>query len=563
MAVVTVDSAARNSYYSAGNIGWSAKSAFAYQTVAQELSGAGNTVFGNIATSEARAQSFTPAAAMDLTAVRLAIANGIGTNTDNVTVAIYSDTGANLPNASIAVADNVYSGTKLTSLVGWAEFHFLTPVSLSASTKYWIVLSRSGALDPSNYYLVKTNSSGSYSGGGASSLLGGVWSAESATTDLCFQVLAKVPSALYQVTQDTGVSPKLHVWKSTDAGANWTEQDAADAPTVADGAYPFDVCETRSGPYLVTMRLTATNTSGVRVFNMSTDQWDAADWGTTPPTDVVNTRPVRIGCDNSFVTGAPGAVLINFTDLTDDADTRCRYASTAASAWGVEQILTSATSTESSQVSAIVTDKAAPVGFHHRFQYQTDIDDFSTKSATGAGTFGTTTALSTAAADVDTEYASACYQIYQNGSAVDTIVAAFIDAGGTIQERILNLEVTSASVTMAADNAVDTAISTAGRQLATCSYNGTRYIIVSVSGTGITYYTSTVAGTWSVATSWKTGLTASSISNILSIEGYGLLVTYTDNGDVKVDWLVAPAAPSGKAFPFQRITNRNNPLLRR
>src|SRR5690606_23466841 len=146
-----------------------------------------------------------------------------GSPTDDVSLAIWSDTGANRPNAVISTADNVYNGANISTTTSWGEFHFNTPVSLTSGTKYWIVLQRSGSVDGSNFYRIDLSTASVYSGGGVSLLNSGVWGAESSTWDMPFQILTETPSALYAVTQST--EPALHVWKSTDYGASWTEQD--------------------------------------------------------------------------------------------------------------------------------------------------------------------------------------------------------------------------------------------------------------------------------------------------------------------------------------------------
>jgi hypothetical protein len=536
MAPVTIETTAQNSYYSAGNLGWSARSLFSYRTAIQQLSSTTGYTIGETSSSEAVAQSFTTSGAIDVNEIRVPIQK-FGSPTDNVSLQIWSDS-SSTPNASLATADNLYTGANISITNSWLTFQFAAPVSLSASTKYWIVVQRSGAVDAVNYYRWVANGTGVYAGGGRSLRVSGVWSAESAANDMCFQVLTETPSALYSIVQDTS-GLKLRAYKSTDDGANWTEQDSANAPAVTNANYPYDATDTRSGPYIVTARMTATNTMNARVFNMSTDTWSTSEFGTTPPTDVSNERSIRVSCDNAFVTAAPGSVVVSFTDITDDADLSHRRATTAAGAWGGEVALLLANSTSASLVSAVVVDKAS-VGFQHRFFYDCAAFDYTTMSVNGSTTVSAVD-LSISAADLETEHASAVYQIYQNASNVDTIIAAFIEADGTIQERIVNLEVSSASVTMAANNAVDTATTTAGRQLSTARYDGTNYIAVNVSGTGISYYSSTVAGTWSSATSHLSGLTACTLSQIASIPGVGLCLAYTDNGTAKFDIIIAAA----------------------
>jgi hypothetical protein len=531
MAAVTIDAGAQNSYYSAGNVGWSARSIFAYRTAIQQLSAdtLAEIAGGNNA-SAAIAQSFTPASAIEVNEVRGVLRKG-GTPTDNVGLQIWSDTGANLPNASIATADNVYAGAAVTTTGSWLTFQFATPVSLSASTKYWIVVQRSGAEDATNRFRANYQAAGNpYAGGGLSILNAGTWSAESAGGDFAFQILTETPSALYAVTQST--TPELHVWKSTDSGASWTEQDTANNPSVTNANYPFDACDARSGPYIGTARFTNTNTIRAALFDMSTDLW-GTDLGAADASTVVsNERSIRITIDNTFFTAAPGSQVIAYTNTTDDADVHHTRRQTGA--WGTS-VIENITSTEASLVSAAVSDKAS-IGFQQRFYYNVGLDDFYVHSFTGA-TAGTALALDTSAADVETEHASAVYQIYQ-ASNVDKVIAAYIDADGSIEERTATLEVTSASVTLGTQHAVGTATTTAGRQLSTCEYDGDGYIVANVSGTGIDYYVdSGLAGSWSAATNWKTGLTACTLSQVINIPGIGLGVVYTDNGDVKIDWI--------------------------
>jgi hypothetical protein len=532
MAAVTIDAGAQNSYYSAGNLGWSARSIFAYRTAIQQLATNTTAQWGSAASNEAVAQSFTTVGAIDVNEIRVAIGEQAGTPTDNISLEIYSDTGANLPNASIATAANVYNGAAIPAspAVSWLTFQF-TPVSLSATTKYWIVIQRSGAVDGSNNYLYAVNTGSVYAGGGRSVRNTGTWGAESGTNDLAFQILTETPSALYAVTQST--TPELHVWKSTDSGASWSEQDAANNPSVTDANYPFDACDTRSGPYIGTARFTATNTVRAALFNMSTDLWGtdlgAADVGTT----FGNERSIRIVLDNAFVTGTCGSQVIAGSLSTDDAD--LIYRRRATGGWSVATSIFAGNSTEASLIADVVVDKA-PIGFQHQMYYEVVNDDLSMRSLTGT-TQGTETDIDSSAADVETEHASATYQIYQ-ASDVDKIIAAYIDADGSIQERTATLEVTSASVTLGTEHAVGTATTTAGRQLSTCEYEGDLYVLANVSGTGLTYYIDAgAAGSWDSGTAWKTGLTACTLSQIINVTGIGLGVIYTDNGDVKIDWI--------------------------
>lgn len=84
--------------------------------------------------------------------------------TDNVTLAIYSDTAAT-PNALITNGTaTAISGKVITSDSNGEiyRFAFATPPSLVGGTQYNIVIGRSGAADATNFYRVRVNAAGLY-----------------------------------------------------------------------------------------------------------------------------------------------------------------------------------------------------------------------------------------------------------------------------------------------------------------------------------------------------------------------------------------------------------------
>jgi hypothetical protein len=541
MAPVTVLANSRNSYYSAGNIGWSATSAFAYRTHLQQLIGTAATSFGNTVATERFAQSFTPTANVSLTEFMVAIFKA-GTPTDNLSLAVYAET-TDAPGTLIATAANVYTGANISTSASWLEFGFSTPVALTSGTKYWFALYRSGAVDGTNYYRIMRTTTSAYAGHGSTYYDTGAWSGfVDPDVDVAFQLKVVTPSALYQLAQDTGVSPKLRMFKSTNDGVSWSEVDSANAPSVNAGTAPFDGCDTRSGPYIGAAYFIDADSIRMRAFNMSSDTWggDLQSADATGAVTASQERSIRVAIDNRFVTASHGSQYIQFTSLADDADLGFTTRSTIAWTANATAVF-SGNTTEASLNSAVVVDKA-PHGYVHRFYYDPVGDDY-TMISVNFGTTGIATDIEAAATSTETGHISACYQIYQNGSGVDTIVAAYMD-NLSVKERILTLEATSASVAMAAEAETNINTGAAGRQVSTCSFNGTRYVAANVSGAVFQYSTSTVAGTWSSASNFKTGLTSATLSNVLSIEGYGLLVSYTDNGDTKVDWIVAPSGGS-------------------
>ncbi|MFA5714355.1 MAG: choice-of-anchor R domain-containing protein [Candidatus Paceibacterota bacterium] len=78
---------------------------------------------------------------------------------DNLQCAIYSDVagspGVSLASGSIAAAD-------LETNAEWVKFTLSVAVTLNPGTTYWIVVSRSGAVDADSYFMVDTNRENGY-----------------------------------------------------------------------------------------------------------------------------------------------------------------------------------------------------------------------------------------------------------------------------------------------------------------------------------------------------------------------------------------------------------------
>jgi hypothetical protein len=87
----------------------------------------------------------------------------VGTPADNFQVALWSDT-AGVPNAQIEACAVLAGGSITTSYV-WYEFVLDSEQALALATQYWIHVSRSGAVDASNYYLIDANREQGYTNG--------------------------------------------------------------------------------------------------------------------------------------------------------------------------------------------------------------------------------------------------------------------------------------------------------------------------------------------------------------------------------------------------------------
>jgi hypothetical protein len=111
------------------------------------------------------AMSFQIGAAAGWTATTLwlhAWWQGTSQPSDNLTVSICSDNGG-IPGTVLATGQ--IAGADLTGSATWVEFTLSTGVALSTATTYWIVVSRSGSVDPDAYYMLDTNLNRGYTRG--------------------------------------------------------------------------------------------------------------------------------------------------------------------------------------------------------------------------------------------------------------------------------------------------------------------------------------------------------------------------------------------------------------
>lgn len=151
------------------------------ETVVNELAGASITVQGPAKC----AQSFQCAGGMAGAAtIRLRVKRE-GTPADNLVVSLCADN-AGVPGTVLASCTTL--GTEIDENLKWHTFQLNTRVDLIAATTYWIVIERSGALDPDNYYKIDTNEDCGYTSGAFRITYGGSWLAATPDVDLVFSV---------------------------------------------------------------------------------------------------------------------------------------------------------------------------------------------------------------------------------------------------------------------------------------------------------------------------------------------------------------------------------------
>ncbi len=146
---------------------------------------------GNGAVNTKLAQSFTVGAVGWKLAKVWAQISKIAAPSDNMICSLYSDS-AGLPDAELDSTD--ISNEEISKGYGWVNFNFSSDL-LAANTTYWIILQRSGALDPDNFYRVKIDEDLKFAGGALKIYNGGGWVDRSPDADLVFRA-----SGLLQTT---------------------------------------------------------------------------------------------------------------------------------------------------------------------------------------------------------------------------------------------------------------------------------------------------------------------------------------------------------------------------
>lgn len=144
--------------------------------------GNGIQVLGDSAAKTYVAQSFASAIGMYVSKIKIQ-ARTAGAPTDNLRVALYTESGG-APAASLGFVD--LAAATLPGNMTWVTATFAAPVWIAPGT-YWVVVSRTGALNTTNYYSVNVNEEL-----GAAGVLriynGSAWTARSPDADLNFEV---------------------------------------------------------------------------------------------------------------------------------------------------------------------------------------------------------------------------------------------------------------------------------------------------------------------------------------------------------------------------------------
>lgn len=154
--------------------------------------GSGSQNLGDVGANQKVAQSFVIASATgyDLASIKIKMRKN-GAPTDNVVVGLYTNSGGN---PGTLLTSQTVGAALVEASTDWIEFIF-DPLGgggyqvLAPASTYWVVCSRSGALDAANYYQVSVNESLPYTSGVMRIWGGSSWGARTPDADLAFQVL--------------------------------------------------------------------------------------------------------------------------------------------------------------------------------------------------------------------------------------------------------------------------------------------------------------------------------------------------------------------------------------
>lgn len=257
------------------------------------------------------AQSFQVSEAGELTSVYLYTKKN-NSPTDSIIVKICADNGGE-PGTVLATGTPIPVSTFVGTAFKYAPSVFFLPPSLSTSTTYWITAERSGSLDATNHFIWQNATGNPYASGKMRMYNGATWSdVSSGNGDARFKVNVRV-NGRYQPCVDK-TNNKIRMFKSTDGGNTWSEQDSADAPAIISTSN-FKSISAQLVDAQIWIYTPASSTAfNIKKFDTVTDQWTTEQFGdssTTLSTNVNGTLPLlgsyRPNSTSLFVVAYNGA----------------------------------------------------------------------------------------------------------------------------------------------------------------------------------------------------------------------------------------------------------------
>ena len=149
---------------------------------------------GDVAANTRLAQSFQLDNPWTAKSVSVRIMK-IGAPADNFVAALYAADGAGGTPGTL-LGSGTLAGTAVGTSSEWTDITLSAGVALSASTVYWLVLSRSGAVDPANYYVAEVSEDLGYADGAFYLHDGANYDPRVPDADLLFRVLSTMDTAI-------------------------------------------------------------------------------------------------------------------------------------------------------------------------------------------------------------------------------------------------------------------------------------------------------------------------------------------------------------------------------
>jgi hypothetical protein len=184
--------------------------------------------FGQLTANTMRAQSLVASRDMNLLRVQVAIRKQ-SAPADNVVIELRSDA-SGVPSATVLGSVSRPASDFDTGSAYFFAFTFSPVLALTAGTRYWIVIRRSGAVDLTNHYGLDESGGDYYTAGGSAVYDGAAWTASS--TDLTFRAMAdEAATYLYGVTgNDNFGSTSAQLHRSSDGGHTWAPYNNSQRP---------------------------------------------------------------------------------------------------------------------------------------------------------------------------------------------------------------------------------------------------------------------------------------------------------------------------------------------
>lgn len=244
---------------------------------AQETENGLTVVLGST-TSAKSAQSFQTATAGELASVDLFLTK-IGSPTDSITVGLYSDN-AGEPGTLLASGVTI-PPSRVAGVARYVKSTFVMPYPLTVGSTYWIQAEKLGSGSGTNHYTWLRHSSGPY-GSGELKQFTTVWTGS--LGDAKFKINISI-AGRYQPCVDK-INNKVRMFKSTDGGDTWSEQNSANAPTITSTANTRTISAAQQDNLIAVILPETTTFYKVFRFNTSSDLWETSSWASSSSVSV-------------------------------------------------------------------------------------------------------------------------------------------------------------------------------------------------------------------------------------------------------------------------------------